>query len=89
MRAYVSPLLIVLPALPLCGCAYHESSVAETAQDSLIGMSVGDLDMCAGLPTKSKQINPATQLRSYERDASTNSGLNPDLPGDRRRHEFR
>lgn len=80
MRAYVSPLLIVLPALPLCGCAYHESSVAETAQQSLIGMSVGDLDMCAGLPTKSEQINPATQLRSYERNANTNSGVNLTFP---------
>lgn len=80
MRAYVPSLLLILPALPLCGCAYHESTVAETAQQRLIGMSVGDLDMCAGLPTKSEQINPATQLRSYERNASTNSGLNITFP---------
>ena len=63
-----------------CGCAYHTSSVAETAQRSLIGMSVGDLDMCAGLPTKSEQINPATQLRFYEQNESTNSGINLTFP---------
>jgi hypothetical protein len=80
MRAHLSTLLIILPALPLCGCAYHDSSVAETAQHSLIGVSVGDLDLCAGLPTKSEQINPATQLRSYEQNESTNSGINLTFP---------
>ena len=76
MRACLPALLVALTALPLCHCAYHDSSLAETAQHSLIGMSVGDLDMCAGLPSKSEQINPATQLRSYEQNESTNSGIN-------------
>lgn len=56
------PCLSSLLLLALCGCAYQDSHVAETARHSLIGMSVGDLDMCAGLPTKSEQINPATEL---------------------------
>lgn len=80
MRARLPALLIALAAAPLSGCAYHDSSVAETAQRSLIGMPVGDLDMCAGLPTKSEQINPATQVRSYERNESTNSGINLTFP---------
>ncbi len=80
MRASLSALLIALTAPPLSSCAYHESSIAETAQRSLIGMPVGDLDMCAGLPTKTEQINPATQLRSYERNESTNSGINLTFP---------
>jgi hypothetical protein len=80
MRARLPALLIALSATPLSGCAYHDSSIAETAQRSLIGMPVGDLDMCAGLPTKSEQINPATQLRSYEQNESTNSGINLTFP---------
>lgn len=80
MRARLPVLLIALAAAPLSGCAYHDSSVAETAQRSLIGMPVADLDMCAGLPTKSEQINPATQVRSYERNESTNSGINLTFP---------
>lgn len=66
--------------LPLFGCAYQDAHVAETAQRSLIGMSVGQLDLCAGLPTKSERINPATELRSYERSESTNSGINFTFP---------
>jgi hypothetical protein len=71
---------VLLILASLCGCAYQDSHVAETAQRSLIGMPVGDLDMCAGLPTKSEQINPATELRSYERNESTNAGLNITFP---------
>lgn len=80
MRAPLSTLLLLLPATLLPGCAYHDSSIAETARHSLIGMPVGDLDMCAGLPSKSEQINPATQVRSYERNESTNSGINLTFP---------
>ena len=80
MRARLPALLVILTAAPLSGCVYHDSSIAETAQRSLIGMPVGDLDMCAGLPTKSEQINPATQVRSYERNQSTNSGINLTFP---------
>ena len=43
-------------------------------------MSVGDLDMCAGLPTQSEQINPAIQLRSFAQNESTNSGINLTFP---------
>jgi hypothetical protein len=43
-------------------------------------MSVSDLDMCAGLPTKTERINPATELRSYERNEATNSGINLTFP---------
>ena len=80
MRAHLPALLIALTTAPLSSCAYHESTIAETAQRSLIGMPVGDLDMCAGLPTKTEQINPATQVRSYERNESTNSGINLTFP---------
>jgi hypothetical protein len=64
----------------LCACAYQDARVAEKAQQSLIGTSVADLDMCAGLPTKTERINPATELRSYERDEATKSGLNITFP---------
>jgi hypothetical protein len=67
-------------ALLLAGCAYQQSHTAETAQRSLVGMTVADLDMCAGLPTKSERINPATEVRSYERNEATNSGVSLTFP---------
>jgi hypothetical protein len=74
-----TPLPIVLTLL-LTGCAYQQSNTAETAQRSLVGMTVADLDMCAGLPTKSERINPATEVRSYERNEATNSGVSLTFP---------
>lgn len=66
--------------LLLGGCAYEDAHLAEAAKGSLIGMSVGELDLCAGLPTKSEHINPSTELRSYERNVPTNSGVNITFP---------
>ncbi len=78
MRPATLPLLAFLSLLP--ACAYHNSRISVQAQQSLIGTSVADLDMCAGLPTKTERINPATELRSYERAESTNAGLNITFP---------
>ncbi|MEJ0015517.1 MAG: hypothetical protein WDN25_02940 [Acetobacteraceae bacterium] len=73
---------MLLPAvlLPAGGCAYHDARLAATAETSLVGLSVADLDMCAGLPTKSERIDGQTEMRSYERNVSTNSGVNITFP---------
>ena len=72
----------LLPAalLPICGCAYQDAQTATTAERSLIGMSKADLDLCAGLPTKSERIDNSTEMRSYERNETTNTGLNLTFP---------
>jgi hypothetical protein len=64
----------------LGGCAYQDAHLAQVAQRSLIGASKAELDMCAGLPTKSERIDADTEMRSYERAADTNSGINLSFP---------
>ncbi len=79
MQPAAVSLLVFLPPL-LCGCAYQDAQVAHKAERGLVGLSVADLDMCAGLPTKTERINPGTELRSYERNETTNSGVNITFP---------
>lgn len=71
---------MVLAVLPLAACAYQDAKTADQAQQSLIGTPVADLDLCAGLPSKTEKINPSTEIRSYERNEATNSGLNVTFP---------
>lgn len=78
MKSAALMLLAVMPIL--ANCAYRDAQVAENAQQSLVGTSVADLDMCAGLPTKTERIDPTTELRSYERNESTNAGVNITFP---------
>jgi hypothetical protein len=74
------PAIRCLALLLVAGCAYQDSHVAQSAQQGLIGVSKADLDMCAGLPTKSERIDNTTEMRSYERSAETNSGINLTFP---------
>jgi hypothetical protein len=73
-------LLCWISLTPLLGCALQEAHVAAQAERSVIGTSSSDLDMCAGLPTKTERISPTTELRSYERTEGTNTGVTLTLP---------
>jgi hypothetical protein len=66
--------------VPLLGCALQEAHVATQAERNVIGISTSDLDLCAGLPTKTERINPTTETRSYELTEGTNSGVTLTLP---------
>jgi hypothetical protein len=70
--------IVVMP--PLVGCAVQESHLATQAEHNVIGISRSDLDMCAGLPTKTEHIDRTTEMRSYERTEGTNSGVTLTLP---------
>jgi hypothetical protein len=72
-------LLHWLPFL-LLGCAYQDAHVATEAEQRLVGTQVAALDLCAGLPTKTERIDSTTELRSYERAESTNSGVTLTFP---------
>ncbi len=83
MRLHSSLLLnaLLLDALLLTGgCAYQQSRIATEAQSVLIGTSSDQLDMCAGLPTKTARLDDGSELRSYEYAANTNNGVNVTLP---------
>jgi hypothetical protein len=68
-------LLCWISLTPLLGCSVQDAHVAAQAERNVIGTSSADLDMCAGLPTKTERISPTTELRSNERTEGTNTGV--------------
>jgi hypothetical protein len=79
MRLAPLAALLLSASLP-CGCAYQDASIAAKAQRSLVGTPVADLDLCAGLPTKTEKVRPGVEMRSYETSAATNSGVTISFP---------
>jgi hypothetical protein len=73
-------LALLTPASLLDGCAYQDARVARQAEQNLVGTSVADLDLCAGLPTKTEKVGQGVEMRSYETAAATNSGVTLSFP---------
>ena len=84
MRSSLGPtaraLLALAMAVPLSACGYGASKLAHRAQLSMIGMSVNDLQACAGPPDKTTKLNPAAEIFTYEYKPAANGGLTIDLP---------
>ena len=75
-RAVVLPVL----ALLLAGaCATHHE-VAEKGRQSIIGMDADSLQSCAGIPTRTKQLDKRTALYSYEIKYEKTGGAQINLP---------
>jgi hypothetical protein len=74
--ACLTPFLFL--ALSACGTA--GSHVAEEAQQKLVGMRTDDLQACAGIPTRTKQLEDGTELLSYEQKNGNIGGVNIALP---------
>ena len=69
----------LLALLTIGGCtASHE--VARQARHLVIGMDAAALQACAGIPTRTAQIDPGTQLWSYENKYERTGGLEITLP---------
>ncbi|MBO1075780.1 hypothetical protein [Roseomonas marmotae] len=66
--------------LALAACTSPGARVAEEAQQRLVGMRVDDLQACAGIPTRSKELADGTRLLSYEEKNANVGGLNVSLP---------
>src|SRR5215207_3662912 len=56
----------------------HE--MARQGRNLVIGMDATALQACAGIPTRTAQIDPATQLYSYENKYERTGGLEITLP---------
>ena len=69
----------LLALLIVAGCtASHE--VARQGRDLVIGMDAAALQACAGIPTRTAQIDGRTQLWSYENKYERTGGLEVTLP---------
>ena len=67
-------------ALALGGCGYSQSKMAHQAQYSMIGMSVADLQACAGPPDKTTKLNAHTQLLTWINKPAATGGVTVQLP---------
>ncbi len=55
---------LVLLLVGACATAGHD--VAEKGREVVLGMSVESFQACAGIPTRTKQLDPRTEIFSYE-----------------------
>jgi hypothetical protein len=67
----------VVPAIAACSPAHY---VAERGREAVIGMDTDTLKQCAGLPTRTEQLNPRTTLYSYENKYERTGGAEVTLP---------
>ena len=66
--------LLVISA---CSPAHY---VAEQGRESILGMDVDTLKSCAGIPTRTEQLNSRTALYSYENKYERTGGATVTLP---------
>src|ERR1051326_6891883 len=55
---------LVLLLVGACATAGHD--VAEKGREIVLGMNAETFEACAGIPTRTKQIDPRTEILSYE-----------------------
>ncbi len=71
--------LVTLLAGPLvASCAGHR--VAEEGRRSIVGMDAETVQACAGIPTRTKQIDSRTEIFSYEIKNENRGGVEVTLP---------
>jgi hypothetical protein len=60
-----------------CSPAHY---VAEKGRESILGMDADTLKSCAGIPTRTEQLNSRTALYSYENKYERTGGAEVTLP---------
>jgi hypothetical protein len=50
----------------LVGACATGHDVAENGRHLIVGMDADSLQSCAGIPTRTKRLDPQTELYSYE-----------------------
>jgi hypothetical protein len=66
-----------LLAISACSPAHY---VAERGRESILGMAADSLKSCAGIPTRTEQLNSRTALYSYENKYERTGGADVTLP---------
>jgi hypothetical protein len=75
-----SPVLLRwLVLLPVAACATGHQ-VAEKGRQLILGMDADTLQSCAGIPTRTKRLDPRTELYSYEIKYEHTGGMQITLP---------
>jgi hypothetical protein len=69
----------VLVLLLLGACA-SDHDVAQKGRNIVLGMDAETLQTCAGIPTRTKQLGPRTELYSYEIKYENTGGAQITLP---------
>jgi hypothetical protein len=74
--------LLLLPLLLLflmCACS-PGYEVAQKGRQYIVGMDAKTLQSCAGIPTRTNQLDPRTELYSYEIHYERTGGVQITLP---------
>ena len=74
------PVLLRSLVLILVGACATDHDVAEKGRRFILGMDVDTLQSCAGIPTRTKQLDPRTELYSYEIKYERTGGAEITLP---------
>ena len=73
-------LLCLFLLLPLAGCSSPGAQVSAEARQALVGMRADDLQACAGIPTRTRQLSDGSELLSYEQRNANVGGLHLNVP---------
>jgi hypothetical protein len=71
-------LLHAFVLLPVGACAGH--NVAEEGRRVVLGMDAETVQSCAGIPTRTKQLDPRTEILSYEIKNENTGGVQLTAP---------
>lgn len=64
----------------LIGACATGHDVAEKGRHLIVGMDADTLQSCAGIPTRTKRLDPQTELYSYENHYESTGGVQVNLP---------
>jgi hypothetical protein len=77
-RVFVVSRSLVLFLVGACATAGHD--VAEKGREIALGMNVETFQACAGIPTRTKQLDPRTEILSYEIKNENTGGVQVTVP---------
>jgi hypothetical protein len=69
---------LVLLLVGACATAGHD--VAEKGREVVLGMNAESFQACAGIPTRTKQLDPRTEILSYEIKNENTGGVQITAP---------
>jgi hypothetical protein len=75
-----SPASLCSLVLLFAGACTSSHDIAEKGRQSIIGMDADSLQSCAGIPTRTKQLDGRTELYSYEIKYERTGGAQIMLP---------
>jgi len=75
---FVWPRSLVLLFVGACATAGHD--VAEKGREVVLGMNAETFQACAGIPTRTKQLDSRTEILSYEIKNENTGGVQVTVP---------